>query len=279
MEKIKIKTPRKGLYGPNDYGEPSSSSGYNSPKLVEWVSDKDNTDTPHLIYVDRDMFEGINNPDPNKMGWVLESREIIPDVIDAILKRPDLFKASYKRIFTCQLELLALGEPFCYVISNAVTWIKPENQKIHDKTKLVSMIASNKRFCNGHLHRIQWADKLAPYVDLYGSGRPNELINKEDGLVDYMFSVAIENDASDAYFTEKLTDCFATGTVPIYYGSKRVIDEYFDERGVIWLNSTDDIKNLTKEKYYEMMPYIQTNFEASINLPTSEDFITYTYLQ
>jgi hypothetical protein len=28
-----------------------------------------------------------------------------------------------------------------------------------------------------------------------------------------------------------------------------------------------------------MMPYIQTNFETSINLPTSEDFITYTYLQ
>ncbi len=279
IEKIKIKTPRAGLYRPNDYGEPASSSGYNSPKLVEWVSDRENIDTPFTVYVDRDLAAGLRDPNPDKMGWVLESRQIIPDVIQMLQNNVETFKKSYKHIFTCQTDLLALGRPFSYTISNAVTWIKPENQKIHSKSKLVSMIASAKNFCPGHNARLDWANKLAPYVDLFGSGRPNELINKEDGLVNYMFSVAIENDNSGVYFTEKLTDCFAVGTVPVYFGSKLAVEEYFDQRGVIWLNSIDDVRNLTEEDYYSRMPYIESNFQAAINLPTSEDFITYTYLQ
>lgn len=278
-ERLKIKTRRAGLYRPNDYGEPASSSGYNSPRLVEWISDKENVETPFTVYVDRDLVAGLQDPNPNKMGWVLESRQIVPDVIQVLQNNLEVFKKSYKYIFTCQTDLLALGEPFVYTISNAVTWIKPENQKVHSKNKLVSMIASAKNFCPGHNVRLDWANKLAPYVDLFGSGRPNELVQKEDGLVDYMFSVAIENDASDAYFTEKLTDCFAVGTVPVYFGSKRVIEEYFDERGIIWLSSIEDVKSLTEKDYYSRMPYIETNFQAAINLPTSEDFITYTYLQ
>ena len=35
-----------------------------------------------------------------------------------------------------------------------------------------------------------------------------------------MFSVCIENDVYDTYFTEKILDCFATGTIPIYKGTK-----------------------------------------------------------
>ena len=35
--------------------------------------------------------------------------------------------------------------------------------------------------------------------------------NKADTLVPYMFSVAIENSKLEAYFTEKLLDCFLTG--------------------------------------------------------------------
>jgi hypothetical protein len=50
-----------------------------------------------------------------------------------------------------------------------------------------------------------------------------------------MFSVAIENDNSDTYFTEKLTDCFVMGTVPVYYGSRKVVEKYFDPTGVIFL--------------------------------------------
>ena len=39
---------------------------------------------------------------------------------------------------------------------------------------------------------------------------------KIDGLKDYRFSVVIENCKRDYWFTEKLIDCFVTGTIPIY---------------------------------------------------------------
>jgi hypothetical protein len=277
MQKMKIKKYGEAFF--NEHDKYSSSSSRNPTKIVEWIHKWENIKTPFTIYIDQDIFlYGNQDPNPNKLAWILESRQIVPHVIQEIVNNLDYFKQNYKAIFTSQLELLALGEPFKYTISNAVPWIYPENRKIHPKTKLVSMIASNKAFCQGHRERLEWAEKLKNYVDLWGWGRPNQLNDKEDGLQDYMFSVAIENDVSDAYFTEKLTDCFAMGTVPLYIGSKRVIDEYFDEKGIIWLTSEDDVKNLTPELYYDMMPHIENNFKLACDLPTSEDFITYTYL-
>ena len=61
-------------------------------------------------------------------------------------------------------------------------------------------------------------EQLKDYAPWFGRGRGDmELKEKEDGLCDYMFSVAIEN--SNQYFSEKLLDCFLTGTIPIYYAT------------------------------------------------------------
>ena len=51
-------------------------------------------------------------------------------------------------------------------------------------------------------------------------------------LESYMFNVAVENNQSETYFTEKLLNCFATGTVPIYFGATN-LSPWFDMRGVI----------------------------------------------
>jgi hypothetical protein len=42
--------------------------------------------------------------------------------------------------------------------------------------------------------------------------------DKEVGLRDYRYSIAIENCSERGYSTEKIADCFLTNTVPIYYG-------------------------------------------------------------
>ena len=57
-------------------------------------------------------------------------------------------------------SLIELGAPFVYNISNAAPWIWEKNRAIHPKTKLVSMIASNKGWLRGHQNRLQWVDKL-----------------------------------------------------------------------------------------------------------------------
>ena len=147
------------------------------------------------------------------------------------------------------------------------------------ETKLVSMIASNKGWLRGHQNRLEGVEKLKDKVDLFGTGRPNQLNDKEDGLREYMFSVSIENDNSDGYFTEKLTDNFVMGTVPIYWGSRKIVEKYFDPTGVIFLEDDPNLSTLTIEKYQSMIPAIERNFKLAQELPISEDYFFEKYLK
>ena len=69
-------------------------------------------------------------------------------------------------------------------------------------------------------------------IDIYGnnwdtSGINDQrikgpILNKKDALLDYEFSIAIENSVETNYFTEKITDCVLTDTTPIYYGCENI---------------------------------------------------------
>jgi len=149
-------------------------------------------------------------------------------------------------------------------------WIK--EPKIYEKSKMISMIASNKRMCDGHRLRLEWVDRLRGQVDLYGRGF-NEILYKEEGLCDYMFSIAIENGQYETYFTEKLLDCFATGTIPVYLGAPD-IGNYFNKDGIIDL--TDEFY-ISDELYYSKMDAIKDNLEIAKKMEVLEDFIYLTY--
>ena len=41
------------------------------------------------------------------------------------------------------------------------------------------------------------------------------------------------------YFNEKIIDCFFSGTIPIYWGTKN-ISKYFDENGIIFFPNIDE---------------------------------------
>ena len=79
-----------------------------------------------------------------------------------------------------------------------------------------------------------------------------------------MFNVAIENTQQENYFTEKLLGCFETLTIPIYMGCPNIGD-YFDTRGMIIVNSAEEIRcellNISVEKYQKMLPYAKKNKE------------------
>ena len=274
MDKVKIRKVS------DFWGEYDCSSNRNHPKFIEFLP-KDTTESyDYTIYVDHYIgSQGFNDPSKDKLGWLLESPQMNEDIIRYLIANMNKTRENFKYIFTCMDSLISLGEPFVYSISNAVPWIWNENRAIHPKTKLVSMIASNKGWLRGHRKRLEWVEKLKDKVDLYGTGRPHQLKDKEDGIKDYMFSVAIENDTSDTYFTEKLTDNFVMGTVPVYYGSRKVVEKYFDPKGVIFLEDDPDLQTLTKERYEDMMPHIQKNFDLAMNLPIAEDYIFETYLK
>ena len=262
------------------WGEYDCSSNRNIPKYIQWIS-KD-TNIPHnvSVYVDNYIKDwGFREGGTDKIGWLLESPQMNEQTIKYLVDNLEMTRKHYKWIFTCMDSLLELGAPFVYNISNAVPWIWEKNRMIHPKSKLVSMIASDKGWLKGHQNRLKWVEKLKDKVDLFGRGRPNQLDDKEDGIKDYMFSIAIENDNSDTYFTEKLTDCFVMGTVPVYYGSRKVVEKYFDPAGVIFLEDDPNLESLTVEKYQSMMPAIERNFELAMKLPLAEDYMWENYLK
>lgn len=99
------------------------------------------------------------------------------------------------------------------------------------KTKLISVITSNKAFTQGHLDRLRFVEKLQNYygdqIDVFGRGY-HDFADKWDVLSPYKYHIAIENSSSKYYWTEKLSDCYLAGTYPFYYGCKNVND-YFPE--------------------------------------------------
>lgn len=97
------------------------------------------------------------------------------------------------------------------------------------KTKLISVITSNKAFTRGHVRRIEFVRQLKEYygdkLDVFGRGF-NDFADKWDVLAPYKYHIAIENCGDRYYWTEKLSDCFLTETFPFYFGCSNVFD-YF----------------------------------------------------
>jgi hypothetical protein len=82
------------------------------------------------------------------------------------------------------------------------------------------------------------------FVDFFGGGDCSP--RKQDALVDYKFNLAIENEYSNNWITEKFYDGILTETVPIYYGCKNIKDLYPEDGYVLIedINDIDGIKNL-----------------------------------
>jgi hypothetical protein len=90
-----------------------------------------------------------------------------------------------------------------------------------------------------------------------------------------MFSVAIENGSYETYFTEKILDCFATGTIPVYLGAPD-IGNYFNSEGILSLSDFDDI---SKDLYYNRIEAVRDNLERAKKMEVLEDFIYEHYLK
>ncbi len=112
---------------------------------------------------------------------------------------------------------------------------------IPPKTRLMSAIASTASSLPGHKARLEYIEALQEYgatFDLYGRGREIELSEKSDGLMPYMYSVAIENSSQKSYFTEKILDAILCWAIPIYIGAPNMRD-FLPERSFISLPPDD----------------------------------------
>lgn len=261
------------------------SSALNRNKHIEWMKDGSANIS---FYIDNEILLPTNKSTRN-YGWLMESSTIIPSVINQVTNNINYYRENFECIFTHDIRILEKSDIFKFAIPNAKPWV--QNRKIYDKTKDVSIIVSNKSGLRGYNYRLAYLDKLIQIggVDHYGRGFSNELpwtyeyngiteSGKLLGLKDYRFSFAFENDNYSNIFCEKLTDCFATGTIPIFWGTPDIGD-FFDLDGIIVFDEKLDINSLNEDLYLSKMDAIKKNFELAINLPSSEDYIYENYLK
>jgi len=257
-----------------------SSCGKRKPKLFSWT----NSPQDIKIRIDHALHDGLSdNNKSGKFGWTCESKAITRGLFDGLRNNFTRYKESYSKIFTYDEQLIELDPDFfiyCPAGSNA-PWTPDEEYGIHEKTKLVSFLCSNNSMTDGHRYRLSWAERLQDKVDMYGGACGSKQIGgshwyhhqrKTEAMNEYMFSIAIENVNMDCYYTEKITDCFANGVIPVYYGSKS-ITKHFNNDAIIFLEEDFDVNQLSEELYYSKLEAVKDNLNIVRNMCISDDFL------
>lgn len=204
-----------------------------------------------------ELKEGQKN-----VALLLEPKSMLGDAYEFVKANAN----SFRYIFTHDSELLAL--PQSRMLNWADVWIRTDIPK----TKSVSLITSSKNWCPLHIARLKLADCLmeSPVVDVFRGDWNNPNVKNykpEEYLSEYKFSIVIENDIDELWFTEKILNCFSTKTVPIYVGATK-IGNVFNADGIIqvddWRNIPSIVANLDIDsEYNRRTAAIADNFERS----------------
>ena len=141
--------------------------------------------------------------------------------------------------------------------------------KYPQKNKACSVIVSSCNNLPGHRKRLEFITKLSHChdmdVDIYGRGHAKNSFNnkykgeltepgrcKRKGLLNYYYSVCIENTQEDGYVTEKFNDAILCYTMPIYHGAPNIStyypgESYCELQDITKADNTDKVLNIIKE--------------------------------
>ena len=253
------------------------------PELMQWDRDKPESNKV-VIFTERCYDQATERRFENniRIAWALESPAIhgysITD-LKAGKHKNFHYIITVSRDFMSWIEQNTEAKPIWY--SPFGGWIRKEDHKIYQKTKNIQMIASKKDWCEGHRLRFEVANKLGNRVDKYGKAF-KEFGYTLDVFKDYRYAIVIENIMMPDYFSDKLTSCFYTGTVPIMWNNG-FISKYFDTDGMFLWKTIQELKNIVKyiennpDDYESKKKYIQHNFEIAKEYFSPDDFI-YTQL-
>ncbi len=164
----------------------------------------------------------------------------------AIKKYERKFLNQFSKVITTQPDV---QHPHVYHMpSGHGWWPKKSFDELYghnevEKSKLISIVVSNRSQTEGHKKRLAFCKNLKNYfgdkIDIFGRGT-QPFDDKWDVLAPYKYSVAIENSVEQDYISEKLTDNFVCLTFPFYYGCPNVGDYY--DKNSYQLIDIDDFK-------------------------------------
>jgi hypothetical protein len=199
-----------------------------------------------------------------KIAWLLEPITYSPHPYSWVSKNYHY----YTYVFSHNKEFLK-SIPNGIWVPTGGCWVHEKDWSTeHEKTNLVSMMLSTKRQLEGHNLRHRVNESLSG-IDVYGNAvKPIEY--KITSLSNYKYQIVIENSRVGGYFTEKLIDCFVTGTVPIYWGDP-LIGDYFDTDGMIIVNSFEEIKQALDD--IKNIDYSKFNISKINNFNNAKEFI------
>lgn len=250
----------------SNFPHTSFSSLGNSADFFEW--DRENSENYDLVVI-TDLGRVDEFPNKKTYGWIME-----PPHFDSI--QYDIAKKEFEKfekIFTFDKRLLDFSDKFEFLPIGGC-WIPDEQKMIYEKSKIISMVVSFKKMTISHNFRHKIVQNVSN-VDILGNGYfPIE--NKIDSLKDYMFSIVVENQKMDYFFSEKIIDCFVTGTIPIYYGCPSIF-KFFDGNGILTFDNLPELltilKKIDSNLYNTKINSIRKNFELAKNYVLAENHI------
>lgn len=228
-------------------------------------------------YIRSDLVQRVQSP--VKIGWLHEPQCLWPTTYHAAS-----FPAVYEQFdFILTYFGPLLDHPsgkFRKSIYGGV-WVPEHEWGLHPKTKHISMLYGAKRSTRGHQIRHEIAEALGDKygIDYYGArGQAVDYgwQTKMTVLKDYQYSIVVETCYEPNLFTEILLDCFAVGTIPLFWGCPNIGD-YFDGLGILSFRTVQELEALIREldehTYTYLQPFARRNLETVKQYRITEEWL------
>ena len=249
------------------------------PKKIEYI--RNQTDWDGITLFTNNCLDKVLTVNSKvKIAWMIEAKAIFPSSYENLMELEDKF--DY--IITYYEDLLQRDSKKYLPYLMGCCRIPEEDQKIYEKTKLISHLVTRQMTTKPHQFRHQLASFLEQThypVTIFG---PNHTPypTKLDAHKDFMFSIIIMNSSENFFVTEWLIDCFLCGTVPIFYGCPD-IGRFFNIDGIIQIKEYSDIldilSSLNAEMYASKREAIAENFEKAKAFQCPDDLVAEVLLK
>jgi len=258
------------------------------PHFFKWDR-KTALENSQVVFTNENILNPIYKTVPfeKRIAWLQESRGVLGFLykqVRSVIKDYDIF-------LTHDTDFLSDFKNTSFLPGGGVyvgNQFGGGEMQIYSKSLMCSIVCSYKKTTPLHSIRNSIADAIKEMksVEYQVFGNSPYLFNYIpviESLKNFRFSIIVENTIDDYYFTEKLLNCFATGTIPIYLGARK-IGKFFDVEGILEFSSVRKLQSkilpsLSEDLYYSMLPSIKRNFELVQPFKCTEDYVWTNYLE
>ena len=244
-----------------------------TPRFIQW--DRTVSQDGPIFFTDKHILDVTDFAgDPRKkVALLIEPPSLnVNHYVDAFALR-----LNFDAILTFNVKFWELDPEKILYFPVGGSWIAPELWGLWGKTKNLSIITSQKHGAPGHQMRHWIASTYGERMDRWGRDyRP--MTSKASALGPYHFSIVVESVRTPGYFSEKLIDCLAVGTTPIYWGAPD-IGQWFDEKAIVQFATGDELRSILRglDRLRRTATTRRVALEIARSLRCAEDRIYHHY--